>query len=144
MEKRTERLKRRKSNFTMVELLLVLVILATLAAIVVPKFTGRSEQARKTAAQAEISGVELALDTFEVDHGFYPSTQQGLKALVEEPDDVKNWHPYLKKAVERDPWGNAYLYVCPGKHNEDTYDLSSSGPDGREGTDDDITNWDED
>jgi general secretion pathway protein G len=127
----------------MVELLLVLVILATLAAIVVPKFTGRSEQARNTAARTEISGVETALDAFEVDNGFYPSSDQGLKALVEEPDDVKNWRPYLKKAVEKDPWGNPYIYVYPGKHNEHGYDLSSSGPDGREGTDDDITNWDE-
>lgn len=125
----------------MVELLLVLVILATLAAIVVPKFTGRSEQARETAARTEISGVETALDAFEVDQGFYPSSDQGLKALTEEPDNVKNWRPYLKKTIEKDPWGNPYIYVYPGKHNEHGYDLSSCGADGREGTDDDITNW---
>ena len=144
MRRRIKTLARKRSRartFTMVELLLVLVILATLAAIVLPKFTGRSEQARETAARTEISGVEMALDAFEVDQGFYPSSDQGLKALVEEPDAVKNWRPYLKKAVEKDPWGNPYVYVYPGKHNENGYDLSSCGPDGREGTDDDITNW---
>ena len=136
-----KRVQARRHGFTMVELLLVLVILATLAAIVVPKFTGRSEQARITAARTEMSGVETALDAFEVDHSFYPSNDQGLKALVQEPDGVENWKPLLKKAVERDPWGNAYIYVYPGKQNEHGYDLSSKGPDGREGTDDDITNW---
>lgn len=128
-------------SFTMVELLLVMVILATLAAIVLPKFTGRSEQARETAARTEIAGLETALDAFEVDHGFYPSTEQGLRALVEEPAGVKNWRPYLRKAVENDPWGNPYIYVFPGRHNPYGFDLSSRGADGREGTDDDITNW---
>lgn len=143
MRRRIESVQKhsRARHFTMVELLLVLVILATLAAIVLPKFTGRSEQARETAARTEMSGIEMSLDAFEVDQGFYPSSDQGLKALVEEPDGVKNWRPYLKKAVEQDPWGNPYVYVCPGKQNENGYDLSSCGPDGREGTDDDITNW---
>lgn len=140
MKRRIER-PRKTRNFTMVELLLVLVILATLAAIVVPKFTGRSEQARETAARTEIAGLETALDAFEVDHGFYPSSDQGLKALVEEPSGVKNWRPYLRKPADSDPWGNPYIYVYPGKNNTYGYDLSSRGADGREGTDDDITNW---
>ena len=128
----------------MVELLLVLVILATLAAIVVPKFTGRSEQARVTAARTEISGMETALNSFEVDHGRYPEGSDGLKDLWNEPDNVKNWRPYLSKAIEQDPWGNPYLYECPGKHNEYSFDLSSCGPDGKAGTDDDIANWNKD
>jgi len=115
-----------------VELLLVLVILATLAAIVVPKFAGRSEQARVTAAQTEISGIEVALDAFEVDNGFYPQGDTGLAALMEQPKDATNWRgPYLKKAVGLDPWHNPYIYECPGRHNTKGYDLMSPGPDGR-------------
>ena len=128
--------------FTMVELLLVLVILATLAAIVVPKFTGRSEQARVTAAATEISGIELALDAFEVDNGFYPQGSDGLRYLSERPDNATNWRgPYLKRPVGTDPWKKPYLYECPGRYNPDGYDLMSTGPDGRVGGGDDICNW---
>ena len=127
----------------MVELLLVLVILAILAAIVVPKFAGRSEQARVTAAKTQIANFETVLDAFEVDNGYYPKDSDGLQDLVEEPDDADNWHgPYMKE-IPLDPWGNAYLYECPGDHNEGSYDLMSMGPDGRVGGDDDITNWKE-
>lgn len=128
-------------GFTLVELLLVLVILATLAAIVVPKFAGRSEQAKVTAAQTQISNFSVALDAFEVDNGFYPKGSSGLNDLVEEPNNAKAWHgPYLKD-IPLDPWGNAYVYDNPGKHNQNSYDLLSMGPDGRSGGDDDITNW---
>lgn len=127
----------------MVELLLVLVILAVLAAIVVPKFAGRSEQARITAAQTQIASFETSLDAFEVDNGYYPRGADGLQDLVEEPDDAKNWHGSYIKEVPLDPWGNAYFYEYPGKHNENGYDLMSMGPDGRVGGDDDITNWKE-
>ena len=143
-------LNRAKSNrrarfFTMIELLLVLAILATLAAIVLPKFTGRSEQARVTAAQTEISGIELALDAYEIDNGFYPEGSDGLEDLYEEPSDAPNWRgPYLKKPVRQDPWGNPYVYESPGTHNTSGYDLMSVGPDGKVGGGDDITNWVED
>ena len=134
---------RRRAAFTMVELLLVLVILATLAAIVVPKFTGRSEQARVAAAATEIAGIELALDAFEVVNGYYPSGSEGLRELVERPEDAPDWHgPYLRKALAGDPWHNPYVYECPGRHNESGYDLMSTGPDGQAGGGDDITNWD--
>lgn len=123
-------------------MLLVLVILATLAAIVIPKFAGRSEQAKKTAAQSQISSIELALDSFEVDNGYYPKTGN-LDLLLNAPAGATNWRgPYLKKGVPLDPWGNAYTYEYPGKHNANGYDLMSMGPDGQAGTDDDITNWD--
>jgi general secretion pathway protein G len=128
----------------MVELLLVLVILATLAAVVVPKFTGRSKQAKVTAAKTEIASIEVALDAFEVDNGFYPQGTDALRQLVERPSDSTTWRgPYLKRAVTTDPWGNAYLYEYPGRHNADGYDLSSWGPDGKDGGDDDISNWTE-
>ena len=131
-----------QSGFTLVEMLLVLVILATLAAIVVPKFAGRSEQARVTAAQAQIANFEIVLDAFEVDNGFYPKGSNGLQDLVQEPSYAKDWRgPYLKQDIPLDPWGNEYIYEYPGKYNQKGYDLMSMGPDGRVGGDDDITNW---
>lgn len=131
--------KQRSQGFTLVELLLVLVILATLAAIVLPKLTGKSEQARITAAKTQIASIETALDAFEVDNGFYPPSLDG---LVSQPSNATNWHgPYLKN-IPTDPWNNAYVYEFPGKHNTNGPDLYSNGPDQRPGTDDDINNWD--
>jgi general secretion pathway protein G len=128
--------------FTLIELLLVLVILGILAAIVVPKFSGRTEQARVTAAQSQIATFGTALDAFEVDTGNYPKGRNGLQELVQAPSDLPTWRgPYLKSEIPSDPWGNPYIYEYPGKHNASGYDLMSTGPDGREGGDDDITNW---
>ena len=133
---------RRQRAFTLVELLLVLVILGVLAGIVLPKFSGRTEQARVTAAQSQIATFGTALDAFEVDNGYYPKGRNGLQDIVVQPRDALNWKgPYLKGDVPLDPWGNPYIYECPGKHNPSGYDLMSVGPDGREGGDDDITNW---
>jgi general secretion pathway protein G len=121
-------------------MLLVLVILAVLAAIVIPKFSGRTQQAKETAAKTQISGFETALDAYEVDTGSYPSGANGLNALVDPPNNVQNWKgPYLKK-VPVDPWNNAYIYSYPGKVHPQGYDIMSMGPDGRAGGDDDITN----
>ncbi|MDD5351138.1 MAG: type II secretion system major pseudopilin GspG [Chthoniobacteraceae bacterium] len=129
-------------GFTLVEMLLVLVILATLAAIVYPKISGRSEQAKITAAQTQIGNIKQALDQFEVDNGYYPKSG-ALNALLEQPGDATAWRgPYLEKAVPADPWGNQYNYEYPGKHNINGPDISSAGPDGRAGTADDINNWD--
>ena len=128
-------------GFTLIELLLVLVILGVLAAIVVPKFAGRTEQARLTAAQTQISSFSTALDAFEVDNGYYPKGRNGLIDLVQQPRDAQNWHgPYLKD-IPKDPWQNDYIYECPGRHNIGSYDLMSMGPNGRSGDEDDITNW---
>ena len=133
--------RRAARAFTLVELLLVLVILAVLAAVVVPKFTKRSEQARITAAITDIANLGSQLDQFEVDTGRYPTSDEGLKALVEQPSNVKNWKgPYIKKMVN-DPWGNPYIYKAPGTHNSSSYDLYSYGPDGQEGGGDDLDNW---
>ena len=131
-----------QKGFTLIEVLLVMVIITVLAAVVVPKFTGRSEDARITAAHTDIANLEVALDAYEVDNGKYPSKSEGLKALVENRSNAGNWKgPYLKRGVPNDPWGNAYVYTQPGRHNTYGYDLYSFGPDGKEGGDDDIDNW---
>ena len=133
---RGDRLARdRERDFTLIELLLVLVILATLAAVVVPKFTRRSEQARITAARTDIAQLGTALAIFEVDTGRYPTAQEGLEPLVEEPGNVVEWHgPYIERGIPNDPWGNPYVYRYPGQYNESGYDLHSYGPDGQDGT----------
>ncbi len=132
----------RRSGFTLIELLLVLVILATLSALVVPRFAKRSEQAKKTAAKADIASIEVALDAFEVDCGRYPTNEEGLRALLEQPANADGWSgSYLKKGSPEDPWGNPYVYRCPGQHEGSDYDLYSFGPDGQEGGGDDIVNW---
>jgi general secretion pathway protein G len=126
------------NGFTLVEMLLVITIIGILAALVIPKMVGRSEQARVTAVHADISSIKTALDAFEVDNGYYPKNMQD---LLQAPNNAKNWHgPYLEK-VPQDPWGNNYLYYYPGKHNQNSYDLLSVGPDGKEGSEDDIGNW---
>ena len=131
---------RTTQGFTLVELLLVLGILATLAAIVYPSLAGRSEQGKVGAAKLQISNIEEALDLYETENGNFP---KNLNALQEQPGDAPNWKgPYLKKGIPLDPWGNAYIYEYPGKHNANSFDLLSTGPDGRPGTDDDINNWD--
>ena len=132
----------RAQGFTLVEMLLVLVILATLAAIVIPKFAGRSEQAKVTAAQSQLASFQMALDSFEVDNGFYPKSGN-LGMLLEQPANCPSWKgPYLQKGIPADPWGNAYIYEYPGKHHANGFDMMSMGPDGRSGTEDDINNWD--
>jgi len=147
-ENRRESWKRDRAiatGFTLIELLLVLVILATLAAIVTPKFAKRGAQAKVTAAKTQISQLEVALDAFEIDVNRYPTTVEGLGALVTRPpSDSDGWQqPYLSKGVPLDPWGGEYIYRYPGQNNQDGYDLCSYGPDGKLGGDDDITNWSE-
>lgn len=137
--------RRRRSRaftaFTLIELLLVLLILATLVGLVVRNFTGKSEQARTTAARTDIAAIGSALDNFEVDAGRFPETQEGLGALLGAPAEVRGWSgPYLKK-MPVDPWGNPYVYRKPGQYNVNSYDLSSNGPNGQEGDADDVTNW---
>ena len=129
-------------GFTLIELLLVLVILTALAAVVVPKFVGRGKQAKIVRAQSDIASLGVALGAFEVDNGRYPTSAEGLGALSTAPGGLTNWKgPYIERPVVNDPWGNPYVYVCPGTHNTDSYDLHSFGPDGQDGTEDDIDNW---
>ncbi len=131
-----------RTAFTLIELLLVLVILGILAAIVVPKFAGRAQQAKIAAAKQEISTLEGALNLYETDNGNFPTAEQGLMALRVAPGSASGWHgPYLTHDVVNDPWEHAYIYRCPGSHNPDSFDILSMGPDGQEGTADDITNY---
>lgn len=133
---------RRRAAFTLVEMLLVLVILATLAAIVIPRMAGRTQQAKTTAAITQVDSIGTALELFEADNGYFPKTG-ALGDLVDAPAGASNWKgPYLKKGIPNDPWGGSYDYAYPGKHNANSYDLMSPGADGRAGTDDDVTNWD--
>lgn len=140
---RIQRTNRRlRRAFTLIELLLVLVILATLAAIVVPKFTKRGEQARVTAAQMDISGFSTGIKAFQIDCGRFPSTEEGLRALIEQPANANGWKgPYMEKGISNDPWGKPYIYRYPGQHPPCDFDLYSLGPDGQEGTEDDVANW---
>jgi general secretion pathway protein G len=135
-------MKTRKRNaFTLIELLLVMVILVVLAAVVVPKFASRSEQARNTAAIQQISNFKTSLDAFEVDNGKYPSTEEGLQSLGTNVGNWQNWHgPYMENPPLSDPWGHPYVYRFPGTHGT-SYDLLSMGADGQEGNADDITSW---
>ena len=135
----------RRRGFTLIELLLVMVILAVLAAIVIPRFAGRGEEAKEKATITQIAQFGVALDLYEADNGKYPTTAQGLDALQVLPTttpEPKNWHgPYLKRAIPLDPWENPYVYACPGQQSPAGYDLHSYGPDGRDGTEDDLTSW---
>lgn len=128
-----------KQGFTLIEIMLVVIILGVLAAMVVPKLTGRSDDARRSVAKTDIeSNIALAIDLYDVDVGSYPTS---LDDLLKDPGDVTNWKgPYLKKKP-LDPWGRAYVYRAPGDNNVDGYDLFSMGKDGTEGNTDDVVNW---
>lgn len=138
--------QRGESGFTLIEIMVVLTILAVLAVIVVPRIVGRTDEARRIAAKVQIKNIEEALHLFKLDNGFYPSTEQGLDALVSKPttgEMPKNWRDggYLPK-IPKDPWGNTYAYISPGTHGE--YDLLSYGADGEpggDGKDADIESW---
>lgn len=130
-----------KKGFTLIEIMLVVTIIGILAAVVLPRLVGRGEEARVSAARLQIENVGVALDAYNLDNGRFPSTEEGLAALMSKPANAQNWKgPYLKKSIAKDPWGNAYVYKCPGSHNQD-YDLASYGANGAEGGNDDIVNW---
>jgi general secretion pathway protein G len=138
-------MKRRSqpAGFTLIELLLVVVIIGILAAIVVPKLAGRSEDARISKAKGDIATFRGQLGAYEVDNGKYPTSDQGLKALLVKPatpPEAKGWKgPYIEGSdLSKDSWGNDYQYVYPGIKNSAGYDLFSFGPDGQGGTEDDI------
>lgn len=133
-------------GFTLIEIMVVMVILGLLVAVVAPNIMGRSDQAKVTVAETQLTNITKALDLYRLDNSHYPSTQQGLEALVSRPSgtpEPKNWNPdgYMK-SIPEDPWGNDFQYVSPGM--EGPYDLYSYGSDGQEGGDGDaadISAW---
>ncbi|MFV0454420.1 MAG: type II secretion system major pseudopilin GspG [Pseudomonas sp.] len=137
----------KQKGFTLIEIMVVVVILGILAALVVPQVMNRPDQAKVTVAKGDIKAIGAALDMYKLDNFSYPSTQQGLNALVEKPSgspQPKNWNRdgYLKR-VPKDPWGNDYQYLSPGTQGQ--FDLYSLGADGKQGGSDlsaDIGNWD--
>jgi general secretion pathway protein G len=139
-------LKRRTNaltGFTLIELLMVMVIIGMLAAIVAPRFMGKVGKAKLQATQVQIELFGAALDSYRLDVGRYPTTEQGLVALRIQPDDASNWDgPYLKKRIPSDPWKNKFVYKSPGDYGE--YDIISYGADGKDGGEDedrDIVSW---
>jgi general secretion pathway protein G len=144
-------MKRRNDSrgFTLIELMVVIVILGILAGLIVPRIMSRPEEARQAKARIQIESIETALKLYKLDSGNYPTTEQGLQALVEAPSVgqlPRNWREggYLEKGkVPKDPWGNEFVYLSPGTQGD--YDLSSYGADGEqggEGKDKDINSWD--
>ena len=130
-------------GFTLLELLVVLVVLGLLAGIVAPRYFSQLGRSEAKVARAQIEGLAKALDLYRLEVGRYPSSEQGLQALVSAPSDEARWSgPYLQKKVPDDPWGHAYLYRYPGENGE--YDLLSLGKDGQPGGDGEnaeITSW---
>ncbi|MBA4725508.1 MAG: type II secretion system major pseudopilin GspG [Pseudomonas sp.] len=139
--------RRTQGGFTLIEIMVVVVILGILAALVVPQVMSRPDQAKVTVAKGDIKAIAAALDMYKLDNFAYPSTQQGLEALVKKPSgspQPKNWNRdgYLKR-LPKDPWGNDYQYLSPGTQGQ--FDLYSFGADGKPGGSDlnaDIGNWD--
>lgn len=130
-------------GFTLIELMLVVIIIGALVAMVMPRLAGRSEQAKVSAAKADImTNIATALRLFELDNGKYPDTADGgLQALLARPGTATNWNgPYLEKKPI-DPWGREYQYKSPGNHRTYDYDLFSLGRDGQPSADD-VNNWD--
>lgn len=133
-------------GFTLIEIMVVVIIIGLLAAVIVPQVVGRVDDARISKAKQDIQAFETALTMFRLDNFKYPTTEQGLRALVQQPADptIRNWRPggYLQR-LNKDPWGNDYQYVYPGTRGRE-YDLFSFGADGQpggEGVDADIGNW---
>ncbi|MCF8094212.1 MAG: type II secretion system major pseudopilin GspG [Desulfobacteraceae bacterium] len=137
-----------RPGFTLIELMVVIVILSILAVYMMPRIMGRPEQARRLKAKVDIQALETALKLYKLDSGRYPTTEQGLEALVEPPDSSpqpKSWREggYIEKGkIAKDPWGNEYVYICPGVHGD--YDIVSYGADGEpggEGQNADVKSW---
>ncbi len=131
----------RQGGFTLIEVLVVLIILGLIAALVVPRITGRVDEAKIETTKIQLKAIKDALEQYKLDNGRYPTTEQGLKALVEKPTsppEPPRWKRYLDK-VPKDGWDREFIYISPGVNNP--YELRSAGPDGEEGTEDDIDVW---
>jgi general secretion pathway protein G len=130
-----------QGGFTFLEVMVVVAILALLAAIIIPRFTGRAEDAKIKSCQMQIAEISKALELYKLDNGFYPTTEQGLKALYERPEtepEPKKWKEQYVDSIPKDPWEGEFVYIQPGNYRD--FDLYSMGPDGQE-SEDDIKNW---
>ncbi len=135
---------RTNRGFTLIEIMVVVVILGILASVVVPRIMDNPDKARVAKARTDIKALESALDIYRLDNFAYPSTDQGLEALINKPEDAPNWKSggYVKK-LNKDPWGNDYLYLSPGEYGEiDIYSLGADGAPGGSGPNADIGSWD--
>lgn len=139
---------KKQQGFTLLEIMVVVVIMGMLSAIVATNVMGSKEQASIEKAGMDIKALDNALDMYKLDNHRFPTTEQGLDALVNKPTSSPEPKSYRKdgyiKDLPQDPWGNDYMYINPGTHNSSRYDLYSVGPDGEDGTDDDIGNWKKD
>ena len=139
--------KNREKGFTLIEIMVVIIILGILASYVAVKLTGQTEDARRTQAKVQIETFRTALDLYKLENGSYPSTEQGLQALVRQPEVGKlprKWRQYLSK-IPKDPWGNEYMYLSPGLNGQE-FDITSYGDDnepGGEGKDADVNSWED-
>ena len=135
----------RSRGFTLIEIMVVVVILGILAAVIVPRLTKKPDEARVVKAQADVRQLESALEMYKLDNFYYPSTQQGLEALVTRPSGdppAKNWRDGYITRLPKDPWGNPYQYLQPGnKGNFDVFSMGADGKPGGEGPDADVGNW---
>jgi len=140
-----QRTLKKQSGFTLIELMVVVAILAILAVVVAPMVLDRPDEARIVKAKQDLASISSALNLYKLDNYRYPTTDQGLDALVQKPTSEptpKHWRPYLQN-LPKDPWGNDYLYLSPGEHGDfDLYTLGADGQEGGEGTNADIGNWD--
>ena len=146
MNNRLQHNRSAEAGFTLLEILLVVIIISMLVGVAVVNLAPKVAESKKTAAQDQIHNYSAALDLYYLDNGILPTTEQGLQALITAPTSTPvpgNWKgPYLSPAVLRkDPWNHDYIYQNPGTHNTTSYDLSSPGPDGIPGNDDDVGNW---
>ncbi|PJD91444.1 MAG: type II secretion system protein GspG [Legionella sp.] len=137
---------KQQKGFSLIEIMVVVVILGILASIVVPKIMSRPDEARKIKAKSDVLAIQNALDLYKLDNGSYPSTDQGLEALVEKPSTApipSNWKQYLK-SVPKDPWNRDYLYLNPGQHGDiDVFTFGADGQPGGTGVNAEIGNWDD-
>jgi general secretion pathway protein G len=142
----------REEGFTLIEIMVVVVIIGLLLTVVASNLTNPLKKAEKVKSQSDIKGIETAMENYRLDNGFYPTTEQGIEALLRKPISEpapQNWNgPYLKgfTSTPKDRWGHEYLYLNPGTHNPDSYDLWTRGQDGQdggEGANADVGNWQE-
>lgn len=134
----------KQTGFSLIEIMVVVVILGILASVVVPRIISRPDEARVVKAKQDVLAIQSALDLYKLDNGFYPSTDQGIQALVEKPTSnpiPNNWKTYLK-SVPKDPWGREYLYLNPGQHGDvDVFTYGAAGQPGGTGINAEIGNW---